>query len=105
MLFIQMSNMSKYYYYYFFYLMVATSLLLRVVPLEAGIGFLVYLGVLVTAQAFAPDNENSGSTPTQGVAVALGLLPCLSAWGLQIMQKALGAAGVTLQDVSTEKKK
>jgi AGZA family xanthine/uracil permease-like MFS transporter len=60
------------------------------IPLEAGIGILLYIGIIITAQAFQ-------ETPKEhALAVALGLFPALAAWGLLMVETGLRAAGKTL---------
>ncbi|MEE8109747.1 MAG: NCS2 family permease [bacterium] len=62
----------------------------RIVPLEAGIGILVWVGVVIVAQAFQ-------SVPARHApAVAMGLFPALAAWGLLIVQGTLELAGTSL---------
>lgn len=62
----------------------------RVVPLEAAIGILVWIGVVIVAQAFQ-------SVPGRHApAVAMGLFPSLAAWGVLIVQGTLGLAGTSL---------
>jgi AGZA family xanthine/uracil permease-like MFS transporter len=62
----------------------------RLIPLEAGIGILVWIGVVIVAQAFQ-------SVPGRHApAVAVGLFPALAAWGLLLVQGALGLAGTSL---------
>jgi AGZA family xanthine/uracil permease-like MFS transporter len=63
---------------------------LELIPLEAGIGILLYIGIIITAQAFQ-------ETPKEhALAVALGLFPALAAWGLLMVETGLKAAGKTL---------
>jgi AGZA family xanthine/uracil permease-like MFS transporter len=63
------------------------TLVLRVVPLEATLGILLWIGIVITAQAF-------GAVPTRhGVAVAVGLVPALAAWALYLVETSLRAAG------------
>jgi adenine/guanine/hypoxanthine permease len=63
------------------------------IPLEAGIGILLYIGIIITAQAFQ-------ETPKEhALAVALGLFPALAAWGLLMVESGLRAAGKTLYQV------
>jgi len=62
------------------------------IPLEAGIGILLYIGIIITAQAFQ-------ETPKEhALAVALGLFPALAAWGLLMVETGLRAAGKTLYE-------
>jgi len=66
---------------------------LAVVPLEAGIGILLYIGIVMVAQAFQ-------ATPREHApAVALGLFPALAAWGLLMVQAGLRAGGTSLPEV------
>ena len=66
---------------------------LNFIPLEAGIGILLYIGIIITAQAFQ-------ETPKEhALAVALGLFPALAAWGLLMVETGLRVAGKSLYDV------
>ena len=72
---------------------------IRVVPEVAGVGVILWIGIVVTAQAFDRDEtyENeSSATKSHAAAVALGLLPALAAWCLQYIQAALPAVSVVL---------
>ena len=67
----------------------AASSLMVVVPEVAGVGILMWIGIVVTAQAFDRDDEyveESSSTKSHAAAVALGLLPALAAWCMQYIQ-------------------
>lgn len=66
------------------------TLVLKVVPLEAMIGILLWIGMIITAQAFQEVPKR------HSVAVALGLLPALAAWALLLIETALRAAGSSL---------
>jgi len=66
---------------------------LNFIPLEAGIGILLYIGIIITAQAFQ-------ETPKEhALAVALGLFPALAAWGLLMVETGVRAAGKSLYEV------
>ena len=66
---------------------------LSFIPLEAGIGILLYIGIIIVAQAFQ-------ETPKEHApAVALGLIPALAAWGLLMVESGLRAAGQSLYSV------
>ncbi|MFQ5681631.1 MAG: NCS2 family permease [Candidatus Binatia bacterium] len=66
---------------------------LAFIPLEAGIGILLYIGIIIVAQAFQ-------ETPKEHApAVALGLFPALAAWGLLMMETGIKATGKSLYDV------
>jgi adenine/guanine/hypoxanthine permease len=66
---------------------------LSFIPLEAGIGILLYIGIVIVAQAFQ-------ETPKEHApAVALGLIPALAAWGLMMVESGLRAAGQSLYSV------
>ena len=66
------------------------SLVLKFIPLEAILGILLWISVIITAQAFQ-------ETPKRhALAVAAGLIPSLAAWALLIVQTSVRAAGSTL---------
>ncbi|MCZ6626239.1 MAG: NCS2 family permease [Deltaproteobacteria bacterium] len=63
------------------------------IPIEAGIGILLYIGIIIVAQSFQ-------ETPKEhALAVALGLFPALAAWGLFMVETGLRAAGKSLYEV------
>jgi len=63
------------------------TLVLKVVPLEAMIGILLWIGMIITAQAFQEVPKRHSA------AVALGLMPALAAWALLLIETALRKAG------------
>jgi AGZA family xanthine/uracil permease-like MFS transporter len=65
-------------------------LVLRLIPIEATLGILLWVGIIITAQAFQ-------ETPREhALAVALGLIPSLASWALVQIETALRVAGTTL---------
>lgn len=59
-----------------------------IMPIEAGMAIVLWIGIVITAQAFA-------ATPRRHApAVALGLFPAIAGWGVMILTQTLGAAGV-----------
>ena len=70
------------------------TLVLRVVPLEAMIGILLWIGLIITAQAFTEVPRK------HAVAVTLGLMPSLAAWALLLIDTTLRKAGASLYDVA-----
>jgi AGZA family xanthine/uracil permease-like MFS transporter len=66
------------------------GLVLRVVPVEATLGILLWIGIIITAQAFQEVPRK------HALAVALGLVPSLAAWALVLVETALRAAGSNL---------
>ncbi len=63
---------------------------LGLIPLEAGIGILLYIGLIIVAQSFQ-------ETPKEHApAVALGIVPALAAWGLLMVETGLRVAGKSL---------
>jgi AGZA family xanthine/uracil permease-like MFS transporter len=63
--------------------------LARLVPVEAGAAIVVWIAIIITAQAFQ-------ATPARHApAVAFGLFPALAAWGVLAVTGALRAAGVS----------
>jgi len=69
----------------------AVGQVLTVVPLEVTLGILLWIGVVITAQAF------QASPPLHAVAVAAGLIPAMAAWLLVQVETTLRVAGVTLE--------
>ena len=66
------------------------AVLLALVPVVAISPILLYIGMLIGAQAFQ-------TTPsTHAPAIVLGLLPHLAAWAKTLIDGALGAAGVQM---------
>ena len=63
---------------------------LKVVPMECTFGILLWIGLIIMAQAFQ-------EVPRQhALAVAAGLVPALAAWGLLLVETALRAASSSL---------
>ena len=64
------------------------------VPMEAGVPIVLWIGVMITAQAFQ-------ATPGKHApAVALGLFPAIAAWGATVVMGAfMAAGGATMQDL------
>ena len=69
-----------------------TYLINALVPLEAGMAIVLWIGIIITAQAFQ-------TTPSaHAPAVAIGLFPAIAAWGLLVLTQTLGAAGSASRD-------
>lgn len=66
------------------------TLVLKLVPLEAMIGILLWIGLIITAQAFQEVPKK------HSVAVAIGLIPALAAWALLIIETTLRKTGSSL---------
>ena len=66
------------------------TLVLKVVPLEATLGILLWIGIIITAQAFQEVPKS------HALAVAFGLVPSLAAWALQLVETSLRKAGKSL---------
>ena len=63
------------------------SLISSLIPIEAGMAIVLWIGIIITAQAFQ-------TTPREHApAVAMGLFPAIAAWGLTIAQGAFQTAG------------
>jgi AGZA family xanthine/uracil permease-like MFS transporter len=62
------------------------------IPIEAGMAIVLWIGIVITAQAFQ-------ETPREHApAVALGLFPAIAGWGVLILTQTLGAAGNAIGD-------
>ncbi|MEW6778223.1 MAG: NCS2 family permease, partial [Bdellovibrionota bacterium] len=69
-----------------------SSLIHAFIPIEAGMGIVLWIGIIITAQAFE-------ATPKEHApAVAVGLFPAIAAWGLLVLTQTVGAAGAVLGD-------
>jgi adenine/guanine/hypoxanthine permease len=61
------------------------------IPVEAGMAIVLWIGIVITAQAFS-------ATPSRHApAVALGLFPAIAAWGTLVLTQTLNAAGISLR--------
>ena len=70
---------------------------LGLIPLEAGIGILLYIGIIIVAQSFQ-------ETPKEHApAVALGIVPALAGWSLLMVDTGVRAAGSSLYQVGLDK--
>jgi AGZA family xanthine/uracil permease-like MFS transporter len=70
---------------------------LGLIPLEAGIAILLYIGIIIVAQSFQ-------ETPKEHApAVALGIVPALAGWGLLMVETGLRAGGKSLYEVGLAK--
>jgi adenine/guanine/hypoxanthine permease len=70
---------------------------LGIIPLEAGVGILLYIGIIIVAQSFQ-------ETPKEHApAVALGIVPALAGWGLLMVETGLRAAATSLHQVGIAK--
>ena len=70
------------------------AFVLRVVPIEATLGILLWIGIIITAQAFQ-------EVPKQhALAVAFGLIPSMAAWALVMIETSIRKAGKSLFEVA-----
>lgn len=68
------------------------ALVNSVIPMESGIAIVLWIGIIITAQAF------SAVPRDHAPAVAVGLFPAIAAWGFTVTQGAFfKAGGTTLQ--------
>ena len=74
----------------------AVSLVNSIVPMESGIAIVLWIGIIITAQAF------SAVPREHAPAVAVGLFPAIAAWGFTVTQGAFFmAGGKTIQELLT----
>jgi adenine/guanine/hypoxanthine permease len=64
------------------------ALLQYLVPIEAGMAIVLWIGIVMVAQAF------SATPPQHGPAVVVGLMPAIAGWAALIAKNALRAAGL-----------
>ena len=74
-----------------------TALLIAVVPLVAILPILLYIGLVIGAQAF------QASPPAHAPAVVLAIIPNIAAWGLVQVDGALNAAGTSAAALGMDK--
>ena len=72
----------------------AATAVLHVVPLEAMLGILLWIGVIITAQAFQEVPK------AHALAVAVGLIPSLASWAFLLVETTLRVAGTTLAEAA-----
>jgi AGZA family xanthine/uracil permease-like MFS transporter len=72
------------------------GLVLAIVPRESAAAILLFVGLVITAQAFEV------AEPRHFPAVAFGLVPHLAAWGTNILDTLATAAGTTVQAIGAE---
>ncbi|QDU79063.1 hypothetical protein Pla110_07670 [Polystyrenella longa] len=71
------------------------SLIQNIIPLEAGIAIVLWIGIIITAQAFQ-------ATPLEDApAVAMGLFPAIAAWGATAVMGTFFALSFTGEGVAT----
>jgi AGZA family xanthine/uracil permease-like MFS transporter len=64
------------------------------IPIEAGMAIVLWIGIIITAQAFQVTDVRHAP------AVAIGLFPAIAAWGLLILTQSLNAAAIAQGDFS-----
>lgn len=70
------------------------TLVLRWIPMEAMLGILLWIGIIITGQAFQ-------ETPKRhALAVAAGFIPALAAWAQLLVETSLRVAGSSLETVA-----
>ncbi len=66
----------------------AAALVAYFVPIEAGMAIVLWIGIVMVAQAF------QATPPAHAPAAAVGLLPGIAAWGAMMLKQGLRAAGL-----------
>jgi len=74
----------------------AITLLLQWIPLEATLGILLWIGIVISAQAFQEVPKS------HALAVAVGLIPSLASWALLLIETALRKAGTNLLETAPQ---
>ncbi len=63
------------------------GVVMNLIPLHAGYPILLWIGLVITAQAFQT------TPPNHAPAIALGLLPAISGWGLSLLKQYINTNG------------
>ncbi len=74
-----------------------TALLLAIIPLVAILPILLYIGLVIGAQAF------QASPSRHAPAIVLAILPNIAAWAQTLIDGALGAAGTSAEQLGMAK--
>jgi len=69
-----------------------SSLMASIIPVEAGMAIVLWIGIIITAQAF------SAVPRVHAPAVAIGLFPAVAAFGVLVLTSAATAAGIAAGD-------
>jgi AGZA family xanthine/uracil permease-like MFS transporter len=69
-----------------------SSLMASIIPVEAGMAIVLWIGIIITAQAF------SAVPRIHAPAVAIGLFPAIAGFGVLVLTSTVTAAGFTAQD-------
>ncbi len=71
------------------------GLISSVIPIEAGVAIVLWIGIIITAQAFQ-------ATPKKHApAVAIGLFPAIAAWGFTVVQGTFILIGFSSEKAAT----
>lgn len=67
-----------------------------IIPMEAGIAIVLWIGVVISAQAYQ-------ATPrSHAPAVVIGLFPAFAAWGLNMLKQGYMGAGTTISEMAAK---
>lgn len=70
----------------------SVTMISKLIPIEAGVAIVLWIGLIITAQAFQTTPKNHAP------AVALGLFPAIAAWGAVILWSSFDVSrGITLE--------
>ncbi len=72
------------------------TLILQWIPLEVTLGILLWIGIVITSQAFQEVPK------AHALAVAVGLIPSLAAWALLLIETTLRKAGSSLFEAAPQ---
>ena len=73
-----------------------TGAVLRIVPMEVTLGVLVWVGIVITAQAF------TDSPARHSLAVAIGLIPCLAGWAALLVETVARSTNASLETLAAQ---
>jgi AGZA family xanthine/uracil permease-like MFS transporter len=73
----------------------AVGVITRLVPMEAGIAIVLWIGIVISAQAYQ-------ATPRRHApAVVVGFLPALAAWGVGLLKQTLTSVGTDIESTAS----
>ena len=67
------------------------------IPFEAGAAIVLWIGIIITAQAFQ-------TTPLKHApAIGFGLFPAVAAYGISVMERTMGVVGSSLETIGIDR--
>ena len=70
-------------------------LILKLIPIEVLLGILLWIGLIINAQAYQ-------ATPKRhAMAVTIGMIPCIASWALMLVKTTVSTCGASFPDIAS----